>query len=104
MLFTTWPFDTCVVIAAVNIGFSAGLRSGKMKCVNSATPGPMKMNQAINPAIGTRLRSAVNTTRAQLTRHVVQNGIRDGDRPGSASPRLGSLREPNGRVTPRRPQ
>ncbi len=25
-----------------------------MKCVNSATPGPMKMNQARNPATGTR--------------------------------------------------
>lgn len=31
-------------------GLMAGFNSGKMKCVNSATPGPMKMNQARKPA------------------------------------------------------
>lgn len=41
---------------------------------------------------------------AQLTPPVARDGIRDVDRPGSGSPRLGSLLEPNGRLTHRRPQ
>src|SRR6266446_1612308 len=45
---TKRPFDTAWDIEPASWGWIAGLRMGKMKCVNSATPGPMKMNQARN--------------------------------------------------------
>src|SRR6266566_906190 len=52
---TNRPFDTACDIEPASSGWIAGWSTGKMKCVNSATPGPMKMNQARNPANGTPL-------------------------------------------------
>jgi hypothetical protein len=48
--------------------------------------------------------SSAEIADAQVTRPVAEDDIRDGDRRGSASPRLGSLLETNGRVPRRRPQ
>jgi hypothetical protein len=51
-----------LMTASIGAGFagsSAGAISGKMKCVNSAIPGPMKMNQATKAASGTRSRSPI---------------------------------------------
>jgi hypothetical protein len=45
--------ETYALIAEGVVGLKAGFNSGKMKCVNSATPGPMKMNHAMKPAMGT---------------------------------------------------
>jgi hypothetical protein len=36
--------------------------SGKMKCVTSAAPGPMKMNHATNAAIGIRMSKPIAVT------------------------------------------
>ena len=47
-------FETVAVIAVGTVGSRAGFSSGKMKCVNSAIPGPMKINQATNAARGMR--------------------------------------------------
>ena len=48
------PLETACDNAPLTSGWMAGLSSGKMKWVNSATPGPMKMNQATKPASGMR--------------------------------------------------
>src|SRR2546426_1353342 len=47
------PFDTACDIDPASWGSIAGLRMGKMKCVNSATRGPMKMNQQRDEARST---------------------------------------------------
>ena len=46
---TNRPFETAWEIVSGSSGWIAGWRSGKMKWVNSATPGPMKMNHARKP-------------------------------------------------------